>query len=75
MKKKLYDLKGTGLEQFDKLREGMEAIGFVQSKVDPCIQYREDMVLLFYFDIYLMFGPSKNEIDDVYDSLQADFNI
>ena len=53
----------------------MEAIGFVQSKVDPCIWYREDMVLLFYFDIYLMFGPSKNEIDDVYDSLQADFNI
>ena len=33
------------------------------------------MVLLFYIDDYLIFSPSKDKIDDVYSSLQEDFNI
>ena len=33
------------------------------------------MVLLFYVDDCLMFIPSKDKIDEVYDSLQEDFKI
>ena len=33
------------------------------------------MVLLFYVDDCLMFIPSKDKIDEVYDSLQEYFNI
>ena len=33
------------------------------------------MVVLFYVDDYLMFSLSKGKIDEVYASLQADFNI
>ena len=33
------------------------------------------MVLLFYVYDCLMFSPSKDKIDEVYASLQADFNI
>ena len=37
--------------------------------------YREDMVLLFYVDEFLMFSPSKDKIDGVYASIQAYINI
>ena len=42
---------------------------FVQSQADPCVWYREDMVLLFYINDFLMFIPSKDKIDDVYASV------
>ena len=37
----LYGLKDTGLEWFDKLKEGLEARDFVQSQVDPCVWHEE----------------------------------
>ena len=60
---------------FEKLREGLESRGFVQSQMGPCVWYIEDMVLLFYVDDCLMFIPSKDKVCDVYASLQADFKI
>ena len=33
------------------------------------------MVLLFYFDGFLMFSPSKDKIDELCASLQEYFNI
>ena len=33
------------------------------------------MVLLFYVDGCLLFSPSKDKIDGIYDSLQSGFNI
>ena len=33
------------------------------------------MILLFYVDEFLMFSPSKDKIDEVYDSLREDFKI
>ena len=44
--KKLYVLKYACLAWFEKLKEGLEAIGFFQSQVDPCDWYIEEMVLL-----------------------------
>ena len=38
--KKLYGLKYAGLEWFEKIKEGLKAIGFVQFQVDPCLWYR-----------------------------------
>ena len=40
----------------------MEAIGFFQYQVDPCVWYRKDMVLLFYVDDCLMFSISKDKL-------------
>ena len=53
----------------------MEDRGFVQSQVDPCVWYREYMVLLFYVDDSILFIPSKDKVDDVYASLQEYFNL
>ena len=36
--------------------------------------YREEMVLMFYVDDYLVFSNSKDKIDDVYASLQEYYN-
>ena len=35
--KNIYDLKNAGLEWFEKIKAGLEAIGFVQSQLDPCV--------------------------------------
>ena len=60
---------------FEKLKPGMEARGFLQYQVYPCMWYREDMALLLYVDDCLIFSPSNNKINYVYASLQADFKI
>ena len=65
MDRNLYDLRDAGLEWFEKLNEGLEAFGFVQSQVDPCVYYRDDMELLFNLGGCLMCSLSKYKIDDV----------
>ena len=39
--KNIYGLKDAGLAWFEKLKEGLESRGFVQSQVDPCVWYKE----------------------------------
>ena len=41
----------------------------------PVCEYIEEMVLLFYVDYCLIFSPFKDKIDNVYNDLQADYNI
>ena len=40
LKETLYVLKDAVLEWFEELKEGLEARGFFQSQVDPCVWYR-----------------------------------
>ena len=65
--KNVYGLKDAVLNWFEKLKEVMEARGFVQYQVYLCVWYREEMVLLFYVHYCLMFISTKDKIDDVYD--------
>ena len=74
--KNLDGLKDTGLTWFEKkIKEELEKRGFLQSHVDTCVCYREEMTLLLYVDDCIIFMPSKDEIDDRYASLQNGFNI
>ena len=36
----LYRLKDSGLAWFEKIKEGLEYIGFVPSQVDLCVRYK-----------------------------------
>ena len=36
----LYRLKDSGMAWFEKIKEGLEDIGFIQSQVDPCVRYK-----------------------------------
>ena len=56
----VYVIKDAGIDWFDNLKECLEARGFVQYQVDPYVWYREEIVLLFYVDSFLMFSPSKD---------------
>ena len=69
--KNLYGLKDAVLACFEKLKEGLEDRSFFQSQVDPFIWYKEEIILIFYIDDCLIFIPSKDKIDGLYDSLQA----
>ena len=73
--KNLYGLKDSGLTWFEKIKKDLEARGFVQSQLYPCLWYKEEMVLLFYVDGLIMFSPSKDKIDDIYSYLQSYLNI
>ena len=53
----------------------MEDREFFQPQLDPCVWYKEKIVLLFYVWNYLMFIPSKDKIDEVYASIHDIFNI
>ena len=67
----LYGLKDSGLAWFEKIEEFLADRGFIQSQVDPCVWYKEEIVLLLYVDYCLMFSPSKDKIEEVYASLQT----
>ena len=43
--------------------------------INPCVRDREEMVLIFYVDGFLLFSPYKDKLDDMYASLWVYFNI
>jgi len=50
LKKNLYGLQQAGLNWFEYLKSGLTERGYKQSKVDPCVFYRNDAILLVYVD-------------------------
>ena len=74
-RKYLYGVKYAGLVWFEKLKKVLEDRGFVQSQLEPCLWYKEEMAPLFNSEYYPIFIPSNDTIDEVYASLQVDFNI
>ena len=73
--KNLYGLKDAGLEWFEKIKEGLEARYFFQSQVNPCVCYKEEMLLLFYVYDCIFFSHSKDKIDEVYAYFKAYFKV
>ena len=47
----------------DFLHQGLTKASFVQSKVDPCLYYREGLIFLVYIDDCLLLSPSDAMID------------
>ena len=43
--------------------------------MDPCVWYKEEIILIFYVDDCLLFSLSKDKIDEVYASIQAYFKM
>ena len=73
LKKNLYGLKQAPLHWFTKLRNALmdPKWGFKQSKIDPCMFYKKDMVILCYVDDCLFFGPDTQAIDDMIEGLRG----
>ena len=63
--KNLYGQKQVGRVWNKHLYEGLSEIGFVPSKLEPCLYYRENVTLLVYIDDCIMFSPTEKELGKV----------
>ena len=74
LRKNLYGLKQAPLHWFVKLRTALmdPKRGFTQSKIDPCMFYKKDMVILCYVDDCLFYSPDTTKITAMVDGLKAD---
>ena len=63
--KNLYGQKQVGRVWNKYLHEGLSKIGFVPSKLEPCLYYREKVTLLLNIDYCIMFSPTEKELGKV----------
>ena len=55
--------------------KGLRKIGFKQSKVAPCIFYRNNLLFFFYVDDGVFDGPNEDEIKVAVEQLQKNFDL
>ena len=75
LKKNLYGLKYAGLTWHEMIRAGLLDRGFIQSKVDPCLFIRGQVLLVLYVDDVAVFSPHNAAIDEVIQSLKTHFAL
>ena len=68
--KNLYGQKQAGRVWNKYLHEGLSEIGFVPSKLEPCLYYREKVTLLVYIDDCIMFSPTEKELGKVVEEMR-----
>ena len=79
--KNLYGLKQAAKTWFEHLRdtlildEALGGYGFVQSQIDPCIFFKESVILISWVDDCLIFGKSKEVADKVIQDLHNKFTL
>ena len=73
--KNLYGQKQAGRVWNEYLVKGLEAIDFIQSKVDECVFYKGKTILLVYVDDAILCGPSSEDIDAIIASLKNSFDV
>jgi hypothetical protein len=67
----VYGSKQASLNWFEKLRHGLVDQGFTPSKIDPCLNLKENIVLLTYADDCIIISPSKESIDCLILAMQS----
>ncbi len=70
LEKNVYGLKDAGKTWHEFLKEGLIARGFKQGEVDPCVFYKEDLILMIYVDDVICFSPKAELIDEFVASMQ-----
>lgn len=73
LKRSIYGLKQSPLNFFNRVKEGMEARGFIQhSELDPCLFISDKVICLTYVDDCLYFSRTTKAIDDAIALLGTD---
>jgi Reverse transcriptase (RNA-dependent DNA polymerase) len=57
------------------LHRGLVRLKFEQSKYDPCVYYRGNVVMAIYIDDCLIIAPSDAEVIKVYSDLKTKFEV
>ena len=63
LKKNLYGQRQAGRVWVKHLQKGLKNIGFVPSKVDECVWFRDDVIFTFYVDDGIAWSPSAASVD------------
>ena len=71
LKKNLYGLKQASYNWSELLKAGLLKLGFKQSKVDPCLYLKEDMICAIYVDDTIFWSPNEIKIDETISELKA----
>ena len=53
------------------LKAGLLKIGFKQSKVDPCLYLKEDIICAIYVDDTIFWSPNEVNIDKIISELNV----
>ncbi len=73
--KNLYGQKQAGRVWYLYLVKHLKDMGFTQSRVDPCVFYFRQCVILIYVDDTILLGPTKADVDEIISMLQSSFNL
>jgi hypothetical protein len=75
LKKNIYGTKQAGRVWNKYLHKGLSKLGYVASKIDPCMYYKGKSIFMLYVDDGIFAGPDKAEIENLIIGLQKEFNI
>jgi hypothetical protein len=73
--KNLYGQKQAGRVWYQHLVRGLQEIGFTRSKVDECVFYYKQSVLLIYVDDSILMGPNEAELEYLVKQMGKRFEI
>ena len=71
----LYGLKDAGATWYEHLKKGLKERKFVQSKVDPCLFYKKNLILVIYVDDCILFSPDAKEVDAFIEDMKKDYTL
>ena len=63
IKKNVYGLKQASYDWSELLKTGLFKLGFKQSKVDPYLYLKGDVICAIYVDVTIFWSPNKTNID------------
>jgi hypothetical protein len=75
IKRNLYGLVQASRNWFLKLSAIYERLGFKQSKSDPCLFLRKDMIIVLYTDDCLLYARDTKDIDSFVKTLHDDYKL
>lgn len=73
--KKIYGQWQAGRIWSLHLKDGLQRCGFLQSAVDECIYYQENVIFMVYVDDAILLSPSKKYIDASLQDLRQSFKL
>lgn len=75
LRKAVYGLKQAGRVWNLKLDCELKKGGWIRSKCDPCIYYRNNTIIAIYVDDFLIFFSDDNELENIIQSLNSKFHM
>jgi hypothetical protein len=75
LKRNLYGLIQASRNWFLKLSAIYERLGFKQSKSDPCLFLRKDMIIVLYTNDFLLYARDTKYIDSFVKTLRDDYKL